>query len=388
MESERLILMARSLGFGRVGITALDGAALTEAMSHYRDWIGQGLAGDMDYLARHAALRADPAKLLDQAADRVRAIAVTMDYLPGPSLASWRQDHDAAIADPERAVTSVYAHGRDYHKVMRHRLVLLAAQLQQEMAGSYRFRACVDSAPVLEVEIARRCGLGWRGKHTLLLNRTQGSMFFLGILLTDMPLPTITYPADPPESILGHCGTCTACLDACPTQAFVAPAQLDARRCISYLTIEHRGDIAPDLARRVGNRIYGCDDCQRACPWNQQAQPAMVDDFDVRNGLDQAQLVDLLDWSEEDFLSRFAGSAIRRIGHERWLRNIALAAGNSLRRTDCSRALRERLLSALRRHSGHPSALVRRQVQWAMAQAESVDAAPPVNAHGQAGEKD
>ena len=388
MESERLILMARSLGFGRVGITTLDGDALTEAMSHYRGWIAQGCAGDMEYLARHAGLRADPAQLLDQAGGQVRAIAVTMDYLPGPSLAGWRQEHDAAIADPGRAVTSVYAHGRDYHKVMRQRLVQLAEQLQQDVAEPYRFRACVDSAPVLEVEIARRCGLGWRGKHTLLLNRTQGSMFFLGILLTDMPLPEITYPAVPPESMHGHCGTCTACLDACPTQAFVAPAQLDARRCISYLTIEHRGDIAPDLAPRIGNRIYGCDDCQQVCPWNQYAQAATVDDFDVRNGLDRAHLADLLDWTEAEFLSRFEGSAIRRIGHERWLRNIILAAGNSLRRADCSGALRQRLLAALHPLIRHPSSLVRGQVQWAMAQAGVDPATSHANEHGQAGEKD
>jgi epoxyqueuosine reductase len=368
IESGQLILMARSLGFRRVGVTVIHDDTFAEVIAHFHDWIDRGMAGDMDYLARHADIRAEPARLLDRPSRDVRAIAVTMDYLPAASLTGWRQHHDASLADPGRAVVSVYAQGRDYHKVLRQRLVQLAARLQHEGGGSFQFRACVDSAPVLEVEIARRCGLGWRGKHTLLLNRGQGSMFFLGILLTDMPLAEMAMAADPPESTAGHCGSCTACLDACPTQAFLGPAQLDARRCISYLTIEHRGNMDEAVRPLIGNRIYGCDDCQRVCPWNQEAQPAMVDDFDVRHGLDQAGLVELFRWSEEDFESRFQGSAIRRIGHQRWLRNIAVAIGNSLRHPQCPATLREQFITALRERSDDPSPMVRHHVQWALGQ--------------------
>ena len=267
---------------------------------------------------------------------------------------------------------SVYAQGRDYHKILRRRLVSLA-RLLSEQAGRadtvYQFRACVDSAPVLEIALAQRCGLGWRGKHTLLLNREQGSMFFLGVLLTDMPISEIRHEPTLPESPQGHCGTCQQCISVCPTQAFVAPYQLDARRCISYLTIEHSGAIPVPLRGLMGNRVYGCDDCQQACPWNRFARVATVQDFEVRNGLDQAQLIELFSWSETEFAHRHQGSAILRIGYLQWLRNIAVAIGNSLARPDCLRSLREDLLAALATRADCESEMLREHIHWAIAQA-------------------
>lgn len=382
-----LILIAKSLGFTRLGVVALDSASReshdprwSDVMNQYRAWLGLGHAGEMHYLARHAELRASPERLLAGDAERLWAIAVTMDYLPQPAAGGtqqdWRDGHWKATSDPGRAVVSHYAHGRDYHKALRSRLVRLATAWAG--ASGHRFRACVDSAPVMEVEIARRAGLGWRGKHTLLLNREQGSMFFLGVVLTDMPLSSMPHESALTESPLGHCGSCAQCLEVCPTQAFVGPYQLDARRCISYLTIEHPGSIPPSLRPLIGNRVYGCDDCQAACPWNQFARMATVSDFDVRHGLDHQRLVALFAWSEEDFKERHRGSAILRIGHLRWLRNLAVAMGNAFSSSALAPAERVALERALSTRRDHPSEMVREHVQWALARAR--DAAPRTTA--------
>jgi epoxyqueuosine reductase len=371
LDHEHLILIAKGLGFSRIGVTSLDAKdSLREEMVHFADWLSKGYHGDMAYLQRHAQIRQDPRMLLDaQDVPQLRAIVVVMNYLPAATQAGWRENHAQALEDPQRALVSVYAHGRDYHKVLRARLARLAQALQLKVEGDYQFRACVDSAPVLEIELAKRCGLGWRGKHTLLLNREQGSMFFLGVLLTDMPIEPMRHAPDLAESIEGHCGSCTKCLEVCPTQAFVAPYRLDARRCISYLTIEHKGSIPLDLRPLMGNRVYGCDDCQQVCPWNQYAQVASVADFDVRNGLDYATLIGLFGWTEEEFLQRHQGSAILRIGYERWLRNLAVAMGNSLASANCEEPLRSGLLKALKARENDASELVREHVAWALVKA-------------------
>lgn len=370
-DAEQLILIARSIGFGRVGVVDLSDHVLDRlapALDRYRDWLAAGYGGEMTYLQRQVSLRAQPAGLMMHPPKTLRAIVVTLDYLSAPA-AQWRRQHEEAVRSPERAVVSVYARGRDYHKVMRQRLRRLSRALEDCWGHTgHQFRACVDSAPVLEIELARQCGLGWRGKHTLLLNRDHGSMFFLGVLLTDMPLaPLMAQPAQH-ESDAGHCGSCTECLRACPTQAFVGPYQLDARRCISYLTIELKGSIPEGLRPLIGNRIYGCDDCQQVCPWNQYAQQASLPDFDVRHGLDRASLLELFVWTEQQFLERHQGSAILRIGYERWLRNLAVAMGNALSAPHTSSADRAALVSALKQKQAHSSALVREHVAWALAQ--------------------
>ncbi len=368
LDREQLILIAKGLGFSRVGVVDLDARdSLHDEMVQVADWLAAGYQGEMDYLQRHAEIRQNPRQLLNSAETSVlRALVVTMDYLPAATQPSWQHDHSRRLGQPDQAVVSVYAHGRDYHKVLRSRLARLAERLQGQANGHYQFRACVDSAPVLEVALAKRCGLGWRGKHTLLLNREQGSMFFLGVLLTDMPIAPLRYAPDLAESEQGHCGSCTQCLDACPTQAFVAPYRLDARRCISYLTIEHKGSIPQTLRPLIGNRVYGCDDCQQVCPWNQYAQVATVSDFDVRNGLNEATLIDLFAWTNEEFNQRHQGSAILRIGYERWLRNLAVAMGNSLAKADCREPLRSALVSALQARENDGSELVREHVAWAL----------------------
>ena len=329
----------RELGFQQVGITGTD---LGDAEVRLLAWLDRGRHGAMDYMARHGARRARPHELVP---GTVRVISVRMDYLPGNARESWSVIHDC-----DRAFVSRYALGRDYHKVMRRRLQQLAERIAAEV-GAFGHRAFTDSGPVLEVEIAARAGLGWRGKHTLLLSREAGSWFFLGELFTDLPLPVDAREDD-------HCGTCTRCLDICPTGAIVAPYELDARRCISYLTIEHPGSIPEPLRPLIGNRVYGCDDCQLVCPWNRFAQPTAEPDFAVRNGLDAAALVDLFAWSESEFNTRLEGSAIRRIGYERWLRNLAVGLGNA--------AASPRVVSALRERETHPSALVREHVAWAL----------------------
>ena len=368
LEAKDLILMAQSLGFSRVGVVDLDSAqALSESVQRYREWLAKGYAGQMDYLARHADLRAQPHALLASDSTHLRAIVVTMDYLDS-SAEDWRLFEEEALNDPQRAVVSIYARGRDYHKVLRTRLTRLADQLSQQHQGEFQFRACVDSAPVLEVELARRCGLGWRGKHTLLLNRQQGSLFFLGVLLTNMPLSETHFEPALEEAPQGHCGSCTSCMDLCPTGAFVGPYELDARRCISYLTIEHQGSIPENLRPLMGNRVYGCDDCQRVCPWNRYAQTARLDDFRVRHGLDQATLITLFSWTEDEFTTRHQGSAILRIGYLRWLRNLAVGMGNALASIETTDQQKESIRNALQEKQQHESELVREHVAWALAQ--------------------
>lgn len=334
------------LGFAQIGIADVDVAQAAERLDA---WLAEGRHGTMDYLQRHASLRADPSRLLPGA---LRVIAARMDYLPRDTPDDWAQREFDRVAEPTAAVVSIYARGRDYHKIMRERLQKLASQIEAEV-GRFGYRVATDSAPVLEVELARKAGLGWRGKHTLLLSQNSGSMYFLGEILTDLPLPVDAPVGD-------HCGTCARCIDVCPTRAITAPYQLDARRCISYLTIEHRGSIPIELRPLIGNRVYGCDDCQLVCPWNKFAQKAKLPDFDVRNGLDGSTLIELFAWDEAQFDERHAGSAIRRIGHERWLRNIAVALGNASASPD--------VIAALRMRADHPSELVREHVAWALAQ--------------------
>jgi epoxyqueuosine reductase len=340
----------------------------------------------MDYMAKHGMKRARPAELV---AHTRRVISARMAYLPAqvplhvapeaevgkvseralsePS--NWRAEEHARLADPAAAIVSIYARGRDYHKVMRNRLQQLAEKIKAEI-GAYGYRVFTDSAPVLEVELAQKAGVGWRGKHTLLLQRDAGSLFFLGEIYVDVPLPTDaeTSPEHAPQTPGAHCGNCTRCIDACPTGAIVAPYKVDARLCISYLTIELKGSIPLDLRPLIGNRVYGCDDCQLVCPWNKFAQAAPVADFDVRHGLDRATLVDLFDWSADEFDTRMQGSAIRRIGYECWLRNLAVGMGNALRADPASFTsdARAAIVDALRRRVDDPSALVREHVEWAL----------------------
>jgi epoxyqueuosine reductase len=306
----------------------------------------------MAYMAAHGLKRARPAELVP---GTVCVITARMDYLPRDTPAGWIAREWAAQADPQRAVVSVYARGRDYHKVLRLRLQMLADRLAAEV-GALGHRVFTDSAPVLEVELAARSGLGWRGKHTLALSREAGSMAFLGEIYIDLALPLSTPVSD-------HCGNCSACLDICPTQAIVAPYRLDARRCISYLTIEHDGPIPVEFRRAMGNRIYGCDDCQLACPWNKYAGRSALPDFDERAPLGHATLLQLWAWDEAEFLRRSEGSAIRRIGHRRWQRNLAVALGNAWRAT--GDAALAQALSA-RREQAPP--LVQEHIDWALAQ--------------------
>ncbi len=336
----RVRAIAEEMGFQRCGITGID---LAEDEAHLRDWLAQGLYGTMDWMARHGDLRARPAALLP---GTVRVISVGLDY--------GRNDDDGAwdtLADGERAYVARYALGRDYHKLMRTRLQRFALRIQDEI-GPFGFRVFVDSAPVLERALARDAGLGWIGKHTCLIDRNGGSWFFLGEIYVDVPLP-VDLPAT------AHCGSCTRCIDICPTAAIVAPHRLDARRCIAYLTIEHDGAIDEALRPAIGNRIFGCDDCQLVCPWNKFAKRTDEPDFRARNRLDTATLAELFAWDEDEFLSRTEGSPIRRSGHRRWLRNLAVALGNAPGTPATIAALRSR------RHSG--DALVDEHVEWALA---------------------
>jgi len=340
----------RALGFSELRVTDVD---LGAADAYLQQWLAAGFHGQMSFMAAHGSKRTHPEQLVP---GTVRVISARMDYLASGINDDWRDHEQRRLSDPEAAVISVYARGRDYHKVLRGRLQRLAEQIALA-AGPIGYRVFTDSAPVMEVELAQKAGLGWRGKHTLLLNREAGSMFFLGEIYTDLPLPV-----DAGGS--AHCGECTACIDICPTQAIVAPYRLDARRCISYLTIELKDSIPTDLRPLMGNRIYGCDDCQFGCPWNKFAQRSPLPEFDVREGLDHATLIELFRWSEADFDRRLAGNPIRRIGHVRWLRNIAVALGNaaSQRRGDAG------IVSALRERQHHPAELVREHVLWALDQ--------------------
>lgn len=339
-----------ALGFADIRVADIDLSTHEAALA---TWLAAGHHGEMAYMAAHGSKRTRPAELVS---GTCRVIVARMDYLQHTD--DWREREAARLQEPGAAVVSLYARGRDYHKVMRARLQKLADKIAAEI-GPFGSRVFTDSAPVMEVALAQKGGLGWRGKHTLLLTREAGSMFFLGEIYTDLPLPI-----DAPVS--DHCGSCRACIDVCPTQAILAPYRLDARRCISYLTIEFKGSIPLELRPLIGNRVYGCDDCQVVCPWNKFAQPAVVDDFDVRNGLDQAMLVDLFGWTEAQFEQRLQGSPIRRIGHERWLRNLAVGLGNALR--GCLPCEVEAVRWALQQRLTHPSALVREHVAWALMQ--------------------
>lgn len=339
---ERIEQLAREAGFTHFGVT--DIAVETDA-GHLRDWLERSYHGDMEWMERHAQLRSDPDALLP---GTVSVISIGLDY--------GRRDDDEAwqtLADGHRAYVARYALGRDYHKLMRNRLQRLSERIV-ELIGPFGFRVFVDSAPVLERALARNAGLGWIGKHTCLIDRNGGSWFFLGEIFLDAPLP-----ADPPAT--AHCGTCTRCIDVCPTQAIIAPYRLDARRCISYLTIEHEGSIPTEFRRAIGNRIFGCDDCQLVCPWNKFAQRTEVPDFAARNALDTADLRSLFAWTEKEFLTRTEGSTIRRSGYRRWRRNLAIALGNAP--TDETQT--DALLHA---HANDSDEIVCEAVQWAIAE--------------------
>jgi len=346
---QQLQAWARELGFSQIGIADID---LHAAEVGLLEWLSAGYHGSMQYMAAHGLKRARPAELVP---GTLRVITARMDYLPADAPSAWVQHEHDALAQPQRAVVSVYARGRDYHKVLRSRLQKLCDRLADEV-GPLGFRVFTDSAPVLEAEIATRSGLGWRGKHTLVLNRDAGSMFFLGEIYVDIPLPVT-------EAISAHCGACSACVDICPTQAIVAPYRLDARRCISYLTIEHEGAIPVAFRRAIGNRIYGCDDCQLVCPWNKYARVSTLPDFAVKPAMLAPTLLDVWSWDEADFLRHTEGSAIRRIGFQRWQRNVAVALGNAWRETGDA-ALAQALID--RRSSS--SALVLEHIDWALAQ--------------------
>jgi epoxyqueuosine reductase len=344
-----LAAQAHALGFGKLGITGIE---IPVDEQHLLRWLEAGFHGEMDYMQRHGTRRSRPAELVP---GTVRVISVRMDYWPAQA-----HDPDGVLGDPSMGYVSRYALGRDYHKIMRRALARLAESLAARI-GPFGYRVCVDSAPVLEKALARNAGLGWIGKHTNLLARDAGSWFFLGEILTDLPLPL-----DTPAS--AHCGSCEACIPACPTAAIIAPYRLDARRCISYLTIEHRSAIPIELRPQIGNRIYGCDDCQLVCPWNKFARTAAHPDFKVRHGLDAPRLTTLFGWTEAQFDERMRGSPIYRIGFERWSRNIAVALGNAPTSDEVLSALNARRLDA--------SELVREHVAWALERHEASQPRP------------
>jgi epoxyqueuosine reductase len=336
-----LLESARALGFSQLGVATVE---IPEDEQHLLRWLQKGYHGEMEYMQKHGSMRSRPHEL---APGTVRVVSVRMDYWPAEVV-----DAETVLADPTLGYVSRYALGRDYHKILRRSLARLAEDVCGRI-GPFGYRVCVDTAPVLEKALARNAGLGWIGKHTNLIARDAGSWFFLGEILTDLPLPV-------DEPATAHCGTCQACIPACPTGAIVAPYQLDARRCISYLTIEHKSAIPVELRSALGNRIYGCDDCQLVCPWNKFAHAAAHPDFKVRNSLDATQLPELFGWTAGEFDDRMRGSAIYRIGYERWSRNIAVALGNA--------PTSAQVLAALRRRRTDPSELVREHVEWALAQ--------------------
>ncbi len=356
-----------ALGFSQIGVADVD---LGSAEAGLLQWLRNGFHGSMDYMAAHGLKRARPAELVP---GTVRVVTARMDYLPRATPEGWQAIEWQRIDNAERASVSIYARGRDYHKVLRGRLQKLADQLAAAI-GPLGHRVFSDSAPVLEVELASRSGIGWRGRHTLTLSRDAGSMFFLGEIYVDCALP-LTAPVE------DHCGTCTACIDVCPTGAILGPQRLDARRCISYLTIENKGAIPVEWRAAIGNRIYGCDDCQLVCPWNKYARRSALPDFDAREPLGDASLLELWAWSEDDFLQRTEGSPIRRIGHERWQRNLAVGLGNALRacRERGDAAAAEAIASALQMRQADAGELVREHIEWALAQGLS-RAAPAASA--------
>ncbi len=339
----------RELGFDEIGISDTN---LTLEENYLAQWLQKGHHGEMDYMARHGVTRARPAELVPST---LRVISVRMNYVAPDAKESW-----SVLEDADAAFISRYTLGRDYHKVMRGKLQKLADRIHASI-GAFSYRVFTDSAPVMEVALARKAGLGWRGKHTLLLSREAGSMFFLGEIYTDLPLPIDSETTE-------HCGTCTKCIDICPTQAIIAPYQLDARRCISYLTIEHKGEIPIEFRRAMGNRIYGCDDCQLVCPWNKYAKLTSEIDFHIRHQLDDVTLLDLFAWSEDNFMERLAGSAIRRIGYPQWLRNLAVALGNSLAKVQQDVTVKTTIRQALAAKRPTVSAMVQRHIDWALAQ--------------------
>lgn len=339
--SHQIKIWGQTLGFQQIGITDLD---LSHIEPQLRAWLQKRYHGEMAYMERHAKMRTHPEQLLPGA---IRVIVARIDYLNQP-----RSFFDT-LDEPEKAYISIYAHHRDYHKLVRKKLAKLAEKIT-ETIGPFGHRATADSAPIMEKPLANKAGIGWQGKHTNLINPKAGSWFFLGTLLVDIPLPT-----DPPFTT-SHCGSCQACMDVCPTKAIVAPYQLDARRCISYLTIELKGSIPVEFRKAMGNRIYGCDDCQIFCPWNKFAKHTTESGFESLRGLTSPKLIDLFAWDEATFLAKTEGSAIRRIGHERWLRNIAVALGNAPSTMEVITALKTRL--------SHPSELVQAHVKWALAE--------------------
>lgn len=332
---------AKSFGFQQLGVSDIN---LAESEEKLREWLEAGFHGSMDYMSRHGTKRTRPNELVP---DTIRVITLRMDYWPEKAAEPW-----SVLGDDQQGFISRYALGRDYHKLMRKRLQQLASKIELEL-GEMKYRVFSDSAPVMEKALAEKSGLGWVGKHSNILNREHGSYFFLGEIYTDLPLPVTAPTTD-------HCGSCVACIDICPTQAIVAPYQVDARRCISYLTIESRDVIPVEFRSMMGNRIYGCDDCQLVCPWNKFAQATVESDYLPRHGLDSPQLIDLFAWTEQDFLNKLEGSPIRRIGYECWLRNIAVALGNASTVPEVVAALKSRL--------DYPSSLVNEHVMWALQQ--------------------
>ena len=353
---------AIDLGFGDIRVSDTD---LSVAGPRLKEWLDAGRHGDMNYMRERAHLRLNPQELQP---GTVRVLTVRMDYLPDTSemrqAVDWRNKEIDRWDEPSQAVVAMYARGRDYHKVLRQRLQLLADVIEKKI-GPFGYRVFVDSGPVMEVELANKSGLGWRGKHTLLLNREAGSMFFLGEILVDVP-----FPVD--EPITSHCGECSACINICPTQAITAPYQLDARRCISYLTIEHQGSIPEEIRPLMGNRVYGCDDCQLVCPWNKFAQLSSVPDFLPRHGLEHADLMDLWSWSEEEFLSKHEGSPIRRIGYESWRRNLSVGMGNALRSASLDDGVREKITIGLKQGLTNASDMLKEHIEWALMQTSKV----------------
>ena len=339
------------MGFDQIGITDTD---LQHAEIEHQAWIAKGFHGEMDYMAKHGVKRTRPAELVP---NTMRVISARLDYLPPNAT-----DSETVMQDSEKAFISRYALGRDYHKVMRNKLQKLSEKIQTELRllqakntydGEFEYRVFTDSAPVLEVALAEKAGLGWRGKHTLLINKNRGSWFFLGEIYTNLPL-TIDAPTS------SHCGTCTSCIDICPTKAITAPYEVDARRCISYLTIELKDTIPVEFRPLIGNRVYGCDDCQLTCPWNKFAEITKEPDFQVKHGLDNISLVECFSWTEDTFKQKMAGSAIYRIGYNQWLRNIAVGLGNAVSSPQ--------VIQALQARTNDDSPLVREHVSWALAQ--------------------
>lgn len=348
--AKQIKIWGRELGFQDIGITDTE---LSQHTKHLDAWLEKGYAGEMEWLSRHKDKRNDPQALHP---GTLRVISARMDYLPGDT------QQAKLLGAPDKAYIARYALGSDYHKLIRKRLATLAGKITEAVGDEISQRPFVDSAPVLERAMAEKSGLGWIGKNTMLINKKAGSWFFLGELFTSLPLPTET-ETNNNHSRTNHCGTCHACLDICPTQAFVGPNELDARKCISYLTIEHKGSIPVELRKAIGNRIFGCDDCQIICPWNKFAKPTEEKRFLPKNGLDNPDLCDLFYWSEEEFLKNTEGSALRRSGYERWLRNISVALGNAPKE--------EKIITALKARLHHPSPLVREHVEWALMQQEN-----------------